>query len=374
MSRIVLEHVTKRFGDTVAVDDLSLEIEEGSFFSLLGPSGCGKTTTMRLIAGLETAQKGRIWIGDTLVFDAEDGTFLPPGKRGIGMVFQNYALWPHMTVRENILFGLRVRRLSNDEQGQRLERVLDRLQISELIDRYPSELSGGQQQRIALARELVTGASVLLMDEPLSNLDAKLRIDMRVELKQLHEESGGTIIYVTHDQLEALTLSTNMAVMKNGVMQQKAPPAHVFAVPSNLFVAQFMGHTPINLLEAEFDGRSLRCAAGELPVPPELLRLKPGERLLVGARPEELSAVSTNAPNRLKGKVVSILPMGYDSLLRIHLDAAGALGGSEAAATLTVAADERKRDVEIGDTCYVEFEASAMHCFHAETHERVGSA
>ncbi len=362
MSRIILEHVTKRFGDYAAVNDLSLEIESGAFFSLLGPSGCGKTTTMRLIAGLETADEGRILIDDKVVFDAADSTVVPPGKRGIGMVFQNYALWPHMTVRENILFGLAVRKIEKADQEERLRRVLSRLQISELVDRYPSELSGGQQQRIALARELVTGAKVLLMDEPLSNLDAKLRIDMRVELKQLHEETGATVIYVTHDQIEALTLSSTMAVMKLGVMQQNAAPSEVFAKPTNLFVAQFMGHTPMNILPATIQGNSMQIPGGSLPRAASSASCADGSQILIGARPEELLLGTTQDERSISVRVESILPMGYDSLVRVSVE------GAE----LTIAADERTRTVDVGDDCFVTFDDTQLHCFDAETHERLG--
>ncbi|TVQ39148.1 MAG: ABC transporter ATP-binding protein [Spirochaetaceae bacterium] len=371
MSRIILDHITKRFGNTVAVDDLCLEIESGSFFSLLGPSGCGKTTTMRLIAGLETADEGRIWIGDRLVFDGKDRTFVPPGKRGIGMVFQNYALWPHMTVRENILFGLKVRRVTSAEQQQRLSRVLERLQVTELADRYPSELSGGQQQRIALARELVTGAGVLLMDEPLSNLDAKLRIDMRVELKQLHEETGGTIIYVTHDQIEALTLSTRMAVMKYGVMQQTDVPSYVFAQPANLFVAQFMGHTPINLITATLAGSQLRFGDVGLPRPASLQALPDNETVLVAARPEELELVAAPGPWSVPARIESVLPMGYDSLLRVRV-ASDVNAAADSQIHLTVAADERTRSVGEGDSCHVAFDQKAVHYFDKDSGARIG--
>ena len=369
MSRIVLDHVTKRFGNTVAVDNLSLEIDSGSFFSLLGPSGCGKTTTMRLIAGLETADEGRIWIGEQLVFDSTDHANVAPGGRGIGMVFQNYALWPHMTVKENVLFGLKVRRIKDREQAQRLERVLKRLQIAELIDRYPSELSGGQQQRIALARELVTGARVLLMDEPLSNLDAKLRIDMRVELKELHEETGGTIIYVTHDQIEALTLSTRMALMKSGLMQQNDTPDRVFAYPQNLFVAQFMGQDPINLIEAQVSGKKLSLAGFELPRPDRLDKLADGDRLYLAARPEELALTVDKQPWSVPAVVDSVLTMGYSALVRLRVspDATSAL---ETGIPLTVAADERHRKFKKGDSCRVVFDRDSIHLFDIETEQR----
>ena len=371
MSRVVLEHVTKRFGSTVAVDDLSLEIESGQFFSLLGPSGCGKTTTMRLIAGLEIPDKGRIWIANKLVCDANTGTFVSPGKRGVGMVFQNYALWPHMTVRENILFGLKVRRLTGNEQLSRLERVLHRLQISELVDRFPNELSGGQQQRIALARELVTGSGLLLMDEPLSNLDAKLRVDMRVELKQLHEEGGGTIIYVTHDQLEALTLSSRMAIMQSGRVRQLGAPAEVFSLPSSLFVAEFMGNTPINLVEGVVTDSEIDLGGYRIPLPRRVESWKAGASIILGARPEELSlSQEAGGPWSVEAVVEAVLLMGYESLVRVrilHQDDPS----QRSDITFTVSADERTRSFGTGDRCFVDFNEKLIHLFHAESGDRV---
>lgn len=234
MRGVKLENITKRFGQTVAVNDVSLEIKGGDFFCLLGPSGCGKTTLLRMIAGLEKPDEGRIWIGDDLVYDSSDRTFIPPGSRRIGLVFQSYALWPHMTVEQNILFGLQVRKIPHDVQKRRLNEVNSLLQINGLERRYPNELSGGQQQRVALARELVTGADVLLMDEPLSNLDAQLRIDMRAELKRLHSDTEVTIIYVTHDQVEALSLSSMVSVLRNGVVHQCAPPDDIYNLPRSV--------------------------------------------------------------------------------------------------------------------------------------------
>jgi len=365
MNRVRLEHVTLRFGNNIAVNDLTLEIHGGAFFSLLGPSGCGKTTTMRIIAGLETPQAGRVWIGDKLVFDAASGINVPAAARQLGMVFQNYALWPHMTVRDNILFGLRVRRVPKPEQERRLAETLERLQIADLTGRYPNELSGGQQQRIALARELITGSRVILMDEPLSNLDAKLRIDMRVELKQLHEETGGTIIYVTHDQLEALTLSSEMAIMRDGLLQQVAPPGEVFRRPLNLFVASFMGSAPINLFDMSYDGASLTGMGAKLPLPSEWgPRLHGHARVRLAARPEELALHREATPWSLPGVVTSVLPTGYHAFVRV------ALAGS-AAEQATVEHDLRSGEWRVGDEVHVAFDPSTLHFFDAQRGARI---
>jgi len=370
MSRVVLEGVTKRFGDEVAVDRLSLEIEDGDFFSLLGPSGCGKTTTMRLIAGLERPDEGRIWIGDQLVCDAADGTFVPAPNRRLGMVFQNYALWPHMTVEDNIRFGLHVRKVPESEQRQRLTDVIKQLQIEGLEKRYPNELSGGQQQRIALARELVTQAGVLMMDEPLSNLDAKLRIDMRLELKRLHADTGRTIIYVTHDQLEALTLSRRMAVMSKGLVQQVGSPDEVFMRPANVFVASFMGQSTINTFPATLDAGAVRGEGFEMPIVAAASgdgrREGAGSRqVVVAARPEELTLHRTASVGALHCEVVSELPMGYTSLVQVRpLDI-----GEERFVTL----EHPRSDAvfEPGTEVWVGIEAARVHVFDAATNQRV---
>jgi len=358
VNRVRLENVTLSFGDNVAVNDLTLDIPAGAFFSLLGPSGCGKTTTMRLIAGLEAPQRGRIWIGDQLVFDAERGVNVPPANRKLGMVFQNYALWPHMTVRDNILFGLKVRRTSKAEQAHRLADTLERLQIREFVDRFPNELSGGQQQRVALARELITGSKVILMDEPLSNLDAKLRIDMRVELKQLHDETGGTIIYVTHDQIEALTLSSEMAIMREGVLEQLAPPTEVFRRPASMFVASFMGNAPINSFELRVAGERLQGPGWSLGVPASAADAVRGrDTVIVAARPEELLLKRDATPWGIAGTVRSVLPTGYTAFVRVDLH-----GGD---GFVTVEHDLRAGEVEVGEATFVTFDPATLHVFDA---------
>ena len=272
MARIELTHVTKRWGGFYAVDDLDLLIEDNAFVTLLGPSGCGKTTTLRMIAGLETPTTGRITIDDTVVFDSDAGINIPANKRRVGFLFQNYALWPNMTVFQNIAFGLSniketglsvtpegeivrnpeaggtPRKLTKEEIKRIVARVSAIVKIQPFMDRYPGELSGGQQQRVAIARTLAPGPKVLFMDEPLSNLDAKLRLEMRSELQRLHLSTGSTFFYVTHDQMEAMTLATRICLISNGVLQQYDAPLTVYNKPNNTFVADFVGNPAINFM------------------------------------------------------------------------------------------------------------------------------
>ncbi len=255
MPKIILEHVTKRFDKFVAVDDLNLVIEDRDFITLLGPSGCGKTTTLRMIAGLETPTEGRITIGDTVVFDSEKGIDISAARRNIGFLFQNYALWPHMTVYQNIAFGLENLKWDKARIKERVAEMLAMLKIEQFGARYPSELSGGQQQRVAIARTLAPSPKVLFMDEPLSNLDAKLRLEMRSELKRLHMDTDSTFVYVTHDQMEAMTLASEICLINNGVLQQYQPPLEVYKKPSNLFVADFVGNPSINFVDGKGEGK-----------------------------------------------------------------------------------------------------------------------
>ena len=261
MPKIVLTDITKRWGDFYAVDHLDLVIDDCSFVTLLGPSGCGKTTTLRMIAGLETPTSGRIEIGNTVVFDSERGINVPANKRHVGFLFQNYALWPNMTVYQNIAFGLKnLKKYSKQEIDEIVHRVAGVVKIEMFLDRYPSELSGGQQQRVAIARTLAPEPEVIFMDEPLSNLDAKLRLEMRSELQRLHLTTGRTFVYVTHDQMEAMTLATKICLIENGVLQQYDPPLVVYGKPNNLFVADFVGSPSINFIEAS----GVQNAAGEM--------------------------------------------------------------------------------------------------------------
>src|SRR6056297_1834091 len=249
MPEIILKNVTKKFGEVYAVKNLNLTIKDRDFVTLLGPSGCGKTTTLRMISGLETPTEGEISIDGKVVFSSEEQINLPPDKRDIGLLFQNYALWPHMTVYQNIAFGLENLKWKKEEIQERVRQMGELVKILELMERYPAELSGGQQQRVAIARTLAPNPKVLLMDEPLSNLDAKLRMEMRTELKRLHVETDSTFVYVTHDQLEAMTLSTKISLLREGLLQQFAPPLEIYHNPSNHFVADFVGSPNMNILE-----------------------------------------------------------------------------------------------------------------------------
>src|SRR5512134_98483 len=261
MARIALEGVTKIFGGTVvAVDDLSLEIADGEFMVLVGPSGCGKSTILRILAGLEEVTAGEVTIGDRQVTD------LPPKDRDVAMVFQNYALYPHMTVEENLGFGLRLRKLPKAETRERVMRAARILGLETLLDRKPAALSGGQRQRVAMGRAMVREPVAFLMDEPLSNLDAKLRVQMRAQLAQLHERLGTTTVYVTHDQVEAMTLGERVAVLRDGVLQQVDIPQRLYSHPVNLYVAAFIGSPPMNLVEAHIERGRVSFAGFEVPL------------------------------------------------------------------------------------------------------------
>jgi multiple sugar transport system ATP-binding protein len=282
MSGIRLDEVTKRFPNGVkAVDSVSLDIRDGEFVVLVGPSGCGKTTLLRSIAGLEDVSDGTIYIGDDDVTDRQ------PQQRDIAMVFQNYALYPHMSVKDNLAYGLRLRRMDRGEREQRVADVARKLGLDELLDRKPAALSGGQRQRVAMGRAIVREPRAFLMDEPLSNLDAKLRVSMRAELAKLHERLGVTTVYVTHDQVEAMTLGQRVAVMRDGVIQQVDTPQNLFHHPRNLFVAAFIGSPSMNLVEARLDGGAVRFAGLELPRPPGSPLAGQDRTVILGIRPTD---------------------------------------------------------------------------------------
>lgn len=252
MSEVRIEHVFKRFGDVTAVSDFDLTVNDGEFVSLLGPSGCGKTTSLRMIAGFERATEGEIYIGDHCVSSHIKNTFVPPEKRDIGMVFQSYAVWPHMTVTENVAYPLKIQKVPKEERAARVAEMLKLVHLDEYGSRYPHQLSGGQQQRVALARALVMRPGLLLLDEPLSNLDAKLRESMRFEISSIQKELGITVIYVTHDQSEAMTMSDRVVVMSRGVIQQIGTPYEIYRNPANKMVADFIGL--VNFVEGEVQG------------------------------------------------------------------------------------------------------------------------
>lgn len=322
MPEIILKHVRKEFGNKfVAVEDLNMVIEDRSFITLLGPSGCGKTTTLRMIAGLETPTSGQIIIDGITVFDAEKGINVPPDKRDVGFLFQNYALWPHMTVYKNIAFGLENLKWPKDKIAERVRELLKLLKIEQFEHRYPSELSGGQQQRVAIARTLAPKPRVLFMDEPLSNLDAKLRGEMRTELKRLHVDTNSTFVYVTHDQLEAMTLSTNVCLMENGKLKQFAPPLEIYKRPNHIFVADFMGNPTMNFLDASmkkigereaeltFCGMRMKYMAEEA-IPESV------EHTVLGIRPEHIGIVKDS---NIKAAVYTTLPTGMETTVKIQL-------------------------------------------------------
>ena len=313
---ITIKNLTKRFGKVVAVDNVSLTIEPGAFLTLLGPSGCGKTTLLRCVAGLEDPDAGEIYIGDKLVFSYEQGISLPAGQRDLGLVFQNYALWPHMTVYKNMAFGLEIKKLPKDEIDVIVREALVEVHMAGYEDRYPREMSGGQQQRIALARMLAYRPKVFLMDEPLSNLDARLRMDMRAEIKRLHRAAGATTIYVTHDQVEALTMSSNIAVMKEGVLQQVGTPDDVYHYPANLFVADFIGNPKVNLLDGVVNEDN-SVDLGRFKITMDTSNAP--EKVVVAVRPEDIAISAVPVQGAVEFTAYSILPSGADSTILARL-------------------------------------------------------
>ncbi len=325
MPEIVLKNITKKWGGFTAVENLNLTINDGAFITLLGPSGCGKTTTLRMIAGLETPTSGEITIDGKKVFSSEEGINVSAAKRDVGFLFQNYALWPHMTVYQNIAFGLETLKWKKPDIEKRVQEMLETLQIRQFASRYPSELSGGQQQRVAIARTLAPSPKVLFMDEPLSNLDAKLRGEMRTELKRLHADTGSTFVYVTHDQLEAMTMATRICLMKEGVLQQYDPPLKVYTLPSNRFVADFVGNPTMNFVEASAVKRSpdsvevTMLGTKFLFKSPEPFEVADG-KVTVGIRPEHLPVCEKDSPEaHLCGTAYSTLPAGMETTVKIRI-------------------------------------------------------
>ena len=325
MSRIELEHIDKYFGDNHVLKDLSLTIEDGDFMTLLGPSGCGKTTTLRVVSGLEKPQNGIMRMDGREVINCDLAYFEEPSKRELNLVFQSYALWPHMTVYENVAFGLKIKKMSASQIDKMVKRALEMMRIGEFEKRYPNELSGGQQQRVAIARAIASEPKLLLLDEPLSNLDAKLRIDMRSELKRLHNEMGTTIIYVTHDQVEALTMSTKIALYSEGVLAQVATPLDLYMNPGTLMAADFIGNPRINFLQgtASYDGDHLTafCAIGtfryckkdmsDVPLPS-------GEFPCVfGLRPEQVRIERGGTGDGIEASIYASQPAGSETLVTL---------------------------------------------------------
>jgi multiple sugar transport system ATP-binding protein len=320
LEQIQLTGIRKSYGKEVAVHDLDLTVEPGEFLTILGPSGCGKTTTLRAIAGLEEPDDGEIFLGERMVFSRRQGVIVPPERRGLGLIFQSYALWPHMTVERNIALALKEKRLSKAEVEARVAAALDMVQMTPLRMRYPSELSGGQQQRVAVARVIALRPSILLMDEPLSNLDAKLRLEMRAELKRLHRDLESTTVYVTHDQVEALTLSDRIIVMDGGRVMQEGAPYDIYHHPKNLFVAEFIGDPRINVMTGTLvqknDEVQLDCGDMVLPVKPGLAA-KSGT-LIASVRPESIEFSTFQREDWLAVHLDIIQPTGASTILQVH--------------------------------------------------------
>ncbi len=358
---ITYEHVTKQFGDVAALSDFSLHVADGEFMVMLGPSGCGKTTALRCLAGLERPSIGLIKIGQRVVNNLE------PRDRDVSLVFQSYALYPHMSVRDNIMYPLRIRGMAKAERERQAQEVADRLEIGNLMDRRPRQLSGGQRQRVALARAIVRDPACFLMDEPLSNLDAKLRVHMRAELKHLQKSLGTTTLYVTHDQAEAMTMADRVAVLSNGVLLQVGTIDDIYRHPINVFVATFVGSPSMNLLPVSFEPAScqlIQAGLFAMDAAPLLPRYKigaaPGDDYVLGVRPEDFAVSLESRPNGIPAEIYAIEPMGNEALVAV--DAGDARLIARAAPTF---------QAPIGTHCWLTFEPSAVHLFESASQKRV---
>ncbi|KXS39354.1 MULTISPECIES: ABC transporter ATP-binding protein [Modicisalibacter] len=373
MSALEIRNVRKTFGDTEVLKEISLAIDSGEFLILVGPSGCGKSTLMNAIAGLEPVTAGEIHIG------GEDVTWRTPAERDIAMVFQSYALYPSMTVRQNIAFGLEMRKVPKAERDQAVERVADLLQISQLLDRKPSQLSGGQRQRVAMGRALAREPQIYLFDEPLSNLDAKLRVEMRTEIKKLHQRLGTTIVYVTHDQIEAMTLADRIAIMRDGHILQLGTPDEVYNDPADMFVAGFMGSPAMNFLSASLEGGpgeyrvrvETEGAQAPLVLPwpvereTEALASQVGRPVTLGLRPEHFSEEDERLGDQAEGTrfeatTTVVEPTGADTLLQVRLS------GVEA----TVRLGPKSR-IKAGDRIALRVDMSRAVLFSTEDESRL---
>ncbi|MBD2529911.1 ABC transporter ATP-binding protein [Nostoc flagelliforme FACHB-838] len=379
MANVRLEDIKRRFNNVTAIEDITFEIPDGEFWVLVGPSGCGKSTILRTIAGLETATSGKLYIGDRLVNN------IPARQRDVAMVFQNYALYPHMSVAENIGFGLQMRKVDRKIIQERVMNVARSLSLDHLLDRKPKQLSGGQQQRVALGRAIAREPQVFLLDEPLSNLDAQLRDDTRAELKQLHQELGITTIYVTHDQVEAMTLADKIVVLNRGRIQQIGDPQTIYASPSNQMVATFLGSPPMNILPAIYENNAFDVSGQLLTIPAvvkEKLQLRQGHSYDLGIRPEHifinvdasLRDATRTACRRLPPtsqeanesqlivEVKVVEPLGRETLIRAGLP------GSAVVLNIQVGADVRPRP---GDRLSLELDLNQLFVFDPKTGGRI---
>ncbi len=368
MARVKFEHVYKRFGKVEVVHDINMDIADKEFLVLVGPSGCGKSTCLRMIAGLEDASEGDIYIGDRIVNNVD------PKDRDIAMVFQNYALYPHMSVFDNMAFGLKLRHLPSSEIKKRVQDAADILGLEKLLQRKPTELSGGQRQRVALGRALVRSAQVFLLDEPLSNLDAKLRVATRSEIIKIHQRVQTTFIYVTHDQVEAMTMGSRIAVLNAGIIQQIGPPQELYDYPSNLFVAGFIGSPAMNFFDnaqvTSDDGTTTITieGVGQVEVPPNLAekaRAASDKKLTFGIRPEDLEDVSLLPPDAQDHSILSAPVEVVEHLgseLLVYMNAAGK--------NMVAKFDPRSR-TRSGSTARMHVDTDNIHLFNTETGEAI---
>ncbi|MEH2150847.1 ABC transporter ATP-binding protein [Nostoc sp.] len=364
MANVRLEDIKRRFNNVTAIEDITFEIPDGEFWVLVGPSGCGKSTILRTIAGLETATSGKLFIGDRLVNN------IPARQRDVAMVFQNYALYPHMSVAQNIGFGLQMRKVDRKIIQERVMNVARSLSLDHLLDRKPKQLSGGQQQRVALGRAIAREPQVFLLDEPLSNLDAQLRDDTRAELKQLHQKLGITTIYVTHDQVEAMTLADKIVVLNRGRIQQIGDPQTIYANPANQMVASFLGSPPMNILPAIYQNNGFDVSGQLLAIPAvvkEKLHLRQGHSFDLGIRPENIkintdSELNTQKSGLLSVEVKVVEPLGRETLIR-----AGLLG-SAVVLNIQVGGDVRLRP---SDRLSLQLDLNQLFVFDPKTGEKV---
>jgi multiple sugar transport system ATP-binding protein len=349
MASVSIRGVTKHFGATTVIPGVDLQIADGEFVTLVGPSGCGKSTLLRMIAGLEGVSGGEIAIAGERVNET------PPMHRDVAMVFQSYALYPHMDVERNMSFGLRLRHLAADVIAQKVEQAAGMLNLKTLLARLPSQLSGGQRQRVAMGRAMVRQPRVFLFDEPLSNLDAKLRVQMRTEIKALHKRLATTSIYVTHDQIEAMTMADRIVVMNAGRIEQVGTPEALYDAPDNLFVAGFIGSPAMNFLDgtAEGDGSIQTSGGARVPAP---IRLASGRRVTLGIRPEHVRLAAAGEPGAMHAEVISVEPTGADTHVVCNVGAA----------TITVSVRDRVK-AEAGQTVPIAFDAHEVHCFDPES-------
>ncbi|MBK5933627.1 carbohydrate ABC transporter ATP-binding protein (CUT1 family) [Rhodovulum imhoffii] len=351
MSAIILNKVVKTYGAVQVVHGIDLEIEEGEFVVLLGPSGCGKTTTLRMVAGLEDVSGGELSIGGKIVND------VAPKDRGVAMVFQNYALYPHMTVRQNMEFALRPMKLGKTEVANRIAATAGILGLGDLLERRPAQLSGGQRQRVAMGRAMVRTPEVFLFDEPLSNLDAKLRTQVRWEIGKLHQRLGTTVLYVTHDQVEAMTLADKIVIMRDGHVEQVGTPEDVYAAPKSTFVATFIGSPSMNMIAARVISGCLQADALSVPIPERFAdRVSEGQAVTLGVRPIEIKRVGADTPGAMKARVEVTEYLGNEALLDLRV------GQHELVAE--VPADQR---AEPGETVHVCLNTTAVHLFDTES-------